>query len=398
MAQPWVWSQVLVRPPAEKSLPVLTLSTWSPGLSQAWIWVAGMDAADATQVAEVREQIVARLMESGDWDQAHASTRALSGLGRYQAFARLAGRSQESQQKRMLEEAERGFEFLSQRNQEQLVKELVELAVPQGWEAIEKWIKRCLDVEERMLALGRAAAAAVNTDEKLSERCLRELEKQLVGLNELQRRYAVLALIEIATAAQKKQAGSGNQNDAGMGWVSIANQAHEVCRQGVVDSGRLHAMLAELFYLGGRLDEAAVLYETAWNQQGGQAVGSMERIRLISKLAEVGQIMGSQRLSNEWFEGVRAETELADVEWKWEHALEVGRIAITLGDKEDAFQAWKIGLALANEKGSAVLGPVCAAWIALECDRWDLPLPTEVVMDDMAVGGRVQPKGGEREF
>lgn len=398
LAQTWVWSQVLVRPPAEKSVPELTLSTWRPGLSQAWLWVAGMDAADATQAAEVRELVVGRLMELGNWDQAHASTRALSGLGRYQAFARLAARSKEAQQKMMLEEAERGFEFLSQRNQEQLVKELVELAVPKGWPEIDKWIKRCLDVEERMLALGRAAAVAVSTDEKLSERCLRELEKQLVGLNELQRRYAVLALIEVATAVQKEQAVGGIQSDAGMDWLSIANQAHEVCRQGVVDSGRLNAMLAELFHRGGRADEAAVLYETAWNQLGRQTVGSMERIEWISKLAEVGQIMGNERLSREWFEGVRAETELADVEWKWEHAMEVGRVAMTLGDKEDALQAWKMALALAHEKGNPVLGPVCAALIALECDRWDLPLPAEVVMDDTAVGGRVQSKGGEREF
>jgi hypothetical protein len=157
-------------------------------------------------------------------------------------------------------------------------------------------------------------------------------------------------------------------------------------------------MLAELFHRGGRPDEAAVLYETAWNQLGRQPVGSMEWIESISKLAEVGRIMGSEQVSREWFEGVRAETELADAEWKWEYAMEVGRIAMKLGDKEDALQVWKMALALANEKGNPVLEPVCAALIALECDRWDLPLPAEVVMDDTAMGGRVQSKGGEREF
>lgn len=355
--------QVIVRTPERQQSEVMDVSAWPPTLAYAWDKVALLESTDALQVAEIRERVVQGLIGLGALDQAAAAAKRLSGLGYYSALARVAKASEGAKRKGFRAEAERGFDFLSHRNQEQLVSELVPLTLPEGWEAVHAMISRCLDVEARLVALGRAAATAAPVDPMIFERCLAMIEEATGSLNRLGRRYAAMAMTEAAKSlVSVGKLPDGLQGDR---WSEIAQSAADLAA-GAPNAEAIYAELAGVFLKRGKLEQANVLFEKAMAPFEQMGPSNPERMELMQAVTALAKEFQDGRLPEGWARQVQEEAELADDEWKWEVMILAGRTLVACDQNEQAMKCWKTAVMLAGKTPNSVVVSVCLAMLALE--------------------------------
>lgn len=358
-----VGAQVIVR--TSKGVPknTLNVASWPPALAFAWDKVALLESTDAQQVSEIRERVIQGLIGIGKLNQAAIASNRLSGVGRYEAFAKVALASEGEMRALMRTEAERGFDLLSQRNQEQLASELVPIVITGGWDALYQLIARCLDVEARLLALGRAAAVAAPESQEIFDRCISMIEETIDSLNLLGRRYAALAMTEVAQSL----VGMSKVKDGWYGerWTEVAQAAADYAT-GVPNAETIYAELASVFLNGGQQEQAGVLFEKAIGPFRQLGQGTPERMNLMLAITTVSKEFGEGRLPKGWAEQVLEEAKLADVEWKWEVMINAGRILIALDKGDWALECWQAASLIASEDPNPVVHLVCLAMLALE--------------------------------
>jgi hypothetical protein len=359
-------AQVLKRVPVEQASMNLDQSKWGGALAFAWEQVALLEADDALQVGEIRARVVEGLIELGEIEEAEAAANRLTGLAHYQLLAKAANAVEGEEQERLKAKAERGFDFLSHRNQEQLVSDMVIFAVSQGWEAVEFVLARCLDVEARLIALGKVAAIAGEHDEGLFERCVKAIREQSKGLNRLGQRYAAVAMTEAVEGWVKgRKATELGENER---WYELALSASDVA-VGTPNAEEIYARLAQVLIHGGKREQGVMLYEKASLPFKQTRAATPERMELMRIVTQVADELGEGRLSTEWVEQVIEEADLADAEWKWEVMIQAGRIVQMCGQTELAMKFWKSAGQVAAKDSNAVVLSVCLALLALEAQE-----------------------------
>jgi tetratricopeptide (TPR) repeat protein len=362
-------AQVLVRVPVEQSPMNLEQSKWSGALAYAWEQVAMLESDDALQVADIRVRVVEGLIGLGEIEQAVAAADRLTGLAHYQMLARAAAAVEGAEQKRLRAKAEKGFDFLSQRNQEQLVSDVVVLAVPQGWESVTEVLGRCLDVEARLLAFGRVAARVAGKDKVMFERCIKLIEDQSKGLNRLGRRYAALAMTEAVEGwVQRRETVELEEDER---WYEIALSASDAA-VGTPNAEEIYARLALVLIGAGKLEQGLTLFEKArlpFKQTRG---ATPERMELMGTVIQVAKVLGEGAFSGEWVEQVMAEAELADEEWKWEVLILAGRILQRCDEGELAMKCWRTAAQVAGKDPNTVVLSVCLGLLAMEAHELGL--------------------------
>lgn len=380
-----VGAQVIVRTPEREPVKVLDVAAWPPALAYAWGKVALLETTDALQVSDIRERVVRGLIGNEDLDQAEAAAKRLIGLGHFEALARVARASEGAKREHIRAEAERGFDFLSHRNQEQLVSEMVPLTIPEGWEAVHQMIARCLDVEARLVALGRAAAVAAPVDQLIFDRCIAMIEESINSLNRLGRRYAALALVEVAQSlVSPRKSPDGLENDR---WREIAQSAADLA-VGVPNAESIYAELASVFLKGGEPEHAEVLFGKTMEPFERIGPTNPERMNLMEAVTRVANEFGDGRLPEGWAGQVLEEAELADEEWKWEVMILAGRVLIACDESELARKCWKGAVMNAVKNPNSVMLSICLATLALEAyeaglgdnldqlQRWEVEMKT----------------------
>jgi len=381
-------AQVITRVARTSLIPPLQVATWPSWLSMAWQNVSPPQSGEMEQVGQMRKRIVELLVEAGQNEQAFAAAETLQGLGRYQAFAYLAAHSDGKPSESAADEAQRGFQFLSARNQEVLVADLMPITTLKGKQAFRDMLSRCVARDERVLALGRAAASAAANDPEIFEECLSELSSDLSGSSALDKRYTAVAL-QIAAEGLRK-AGSDNDDR----WLKIGEMAVAVLDKTPLNSADVFAHLASSCFLGGKEMEGNEMLERALEHLRRLGIGTVERMQGMVAITHAAEKLKERRLPTNWSEQAVDDAVKGKDDWRWELFVKAGRICHLTGDSERALGAWREAAKTASSNPNPLAKLTCRAMIALEAHDAGLKADEDLLRELGLVDEEGVNKGG----
>lgn len=361
--------QVITRAARVRKDMKIRLEAWPEGLSRAWkkCWPAAEDELEG--LAEQRVRIVKGLAESGHGEQAHAAAEVLVDWPRYAAFSHLGRRLRGEWRQSAIAEAERGFQFLSLRNQERLAVEMMGIAVEEGSGAVREMLGRCFDREERIIALGRAAHFAAGVNREVFEECIAELTDPGANRNALEKRHTAVALQEAAEGARLKG------DSRGSGWAGICEAAAAILEQCPLNSAEVLARLAGTYFAGREEEKGAAmlgLAKTHWQRLGR---GTPEGMAAMEAITEAAVKSAEDRLGEDWDRNAAEAAAQGEEDWRWELWVKAGRICRVNGNLEGAIAAWGEAMKRANGNANPGVRTACETMIALEAHeagiRWE---------------------------
>jgi|GEM_PF-5479401 len=383
-------AQVITRVARPSFIPPLQVETWPNWLSLAWQNVSPPQSGELEQVGQIRKRIVELLVEAGQTEQAFAAAGTLQGLGRYQAFAHLAAHSDGKPRESAADEAQRGFQFLSARNQEVLVADLMPITTPKGKQAFRDMLSRCVARDERVLALGRAAASSAANEPEIFEECMFELSSDLSGSTALDKRYTALALQAAAEGLRK----AGSDHDER--WLKIGKMAAGVLDETPINSVDVFAHLASSCFSGGKEMEGKEMLETALEHWRRLGIGTVERMQGMVAITHAAKISKERRLPTNWSEQALNEAVKAKDDWRWDLFVKAGRICHFTGDRERAVGAWREAAKTAGSNPNPLAKLTCRAMIALEAHEAGLKQDEALLRELALVDDEGMNKGGTR--
>lgn len=352
-----VHCQVISRTARMKKAPVVVLEEWPEGLSQAWqrVWPPHEDELD--MVPALRSRIVRELAEAGLGGQAMAAAGWLGQATRYDAFARLGSQLKDGQAADAIEEAQRGFQFLSGRSQEQLAAQMMGIAVPRGQAAVREMLGRCPGKEERIVALGKAAFFAAAVSPTIFAECVAELTDGTVQRSPLEKRYTALALQEAAEGLR-----CAGKDD----WRDLCAKAGQVLSDCPLNTADVFAALAGTCFAGGEEETGKELLSHAQSHWQRLGAATPERMRAMVAITEAVVESGNDHLEKDWNRQALQAARTAEEDWRWELWIQAGRICRLNGEPKEAVQAWGEALKAAEANSNAMVKPACEGLIAIE--------------------------------
>lgn len=371
-------AQVITRASRTSLIKPLQVESWPAWLSIAWRRVSPPQSGELQQATTIRKGIVELLVEAGQIEQAFAAAATLQGLERYQAFAFLADHSEGKEHESAVAEAQRGFQFLSARNQEVLVADFMPITTPKGKEAFREMLNRCIEKDERLLALGRAAASAASKDSEIFEECLAELSFDTSGLNPLHRRYTAVALHVVAEGLRTADSKGSGQ------WLEICKSAAELLEKNPLNPVEVLANLASTCFAGGKEKEGQEMLQRALEHWRRLGIGTDERMQGMLAITQAALKAKEPRLPSNWGAQSQEEAGKGKGDWRWELLVKAGRISHLTGDIKSAVITWHEAAKTANSNPNPLVKLTCQALIALEAHEAGLT-PSEDMLRELAL-------------
>ena len=385
-------AQVIARATRGGRVEPLRVETWPAWLSLAWERISLPQSGEVEQASEIRGRIVEELMKAGHSDQAFAVAGLMQGFGRYQTFARLAQRLTGTLRETAEAEAQRGFQFLSARNQERLVADLMAITVPKGQRRLDVMLERCLDQEDRIVALGRAASAAANSGQvAIFQACVAELTKDVGGLNALEKRHTVKALLAAAEGLQNADLRSHGE------WLELCGQATEILEQCALNSADLHALNARICFEGEHEEKGREALERAHLQLKQLGAGTSERMHAMIAMTEAVRASKGSRLPENWCALALYAAESGADDWRWDLLVKAGTITRLVEGGEAAVKIWRRAMESAESNPNEMVGMACAALIAMEAHDAGLTADETLVTQLKLAGSEGMKKEGTSE-
>lgn len=353
-------AQVISRVARTSFIPPVQVETWPVWLSMAWQKVSPPQSGELQQVVGIRMRIVRLLADAGQMEQAFAAAGTLQGLERYQSFAYLAAHSEGKLHESAVDEAQRGFQFLSVRNQEVLVADLMPITTPKGKEAFREMLSRCVERDERILALGQAAASAAANEPDIFEECLTELSSDVSGLNPLDKRYTAVAL-QVAAEGLRKADSKGDGR-----WLEICQLSAGVLEKTPINSAEIFVNLASSCFAGGKETEGQEMLQRALEHWRRLGIGTHERMQAMVSITEAAIKSKQERLPANWSARAVEEAQQGKNDWRWDLMVKAGRICRLTGDQKNAVITWKSAIETASSNDNPMVEAACGAMLVME--------------------------------
>ena len=372
------WGQVLVRPATPRASEIINPERWPGWLGWAGRAVSGVATAESRPLLEARVELLGALLNARQEEQAFALAETLSGLPRYQAFARMALTGSERASD-WAEEAKRGLVFLSARDQEQLVEDLIPVVSLEGAEAEEELIKRCDLWEDRAKALGAAAAHAARKGQwgRFDELVRRVEADKAKNEKPLVRLQIALAMVRLARALGPLPA--GNPEEVMSRMEQLSGWATELAAGSEVNPCEVWYGLAEAWCLMGQSDRAAEPFARGLRAWRLWSPGSEERVHHLERLGAVAARSTKLAEGLDWVGTARAEAEKAFVDWKWQAWIVAGRLAVDFEDPKSVESLLSQAVVEARKNPNPEVRLACEAAVAMTAAEAGLELNAETI-------------------